>query len=46
MLPSADSPGLPDRQASAISQYEHELAALRLASPSSARYKLQPARNP
>ena len=31
MLPSADAPGLPDHQGSAISQYEHELAALGLA---------------
>jgi hypothetical protein len=31
MPPSADALGLPDRQGSAISQYEHELAALGLA---------------
>jgi hypothetical protein len=31
MLPSADAPGLPERQASAIGQYENELAALGLA---------------
>ena len=31
MPPSADALGLPDRQASAISQYEHELATLGLA---------------
>jgi hypothetical protein len=31
MPPSADALGLPDRQAGAISQYEHELAALGLA---------------
>lgn len=31
MPPSADVPGLPDRQSSALSRYEHELVALGLA---------------